>query len=226
MRFSAPSQVRSGLQANVDAVELPQPPEAPLRGGNVGERADAAQRGRYASHLERDGLLAVHQMEHIAFRQAERCSGSGREKDAIGREQLAPVLRHELRLQDRGAQDVDAAERDGALAAGDAGLQLERRARQRHAFEPRDARIERFRKTRAAAAHLEVRLAGERAHRGRHVAHRRAVDEVHAVPQRHAERDAGDGKRRAPAGTMGAEQDEQLQHRLTILPACVLFFWP
>ena len=80
-------------------------------------------------------------------------------------------------------------------------------------------RIERFRKTAAAAAHLEVGFAGERAHRRRHVAHRRAVDEMHAVAERHAERDAGDRERHAAARATRAEEDEQPQHRLTILPA-------
>jgi hypothetical protein len=210
-------QVRPGLQANVDAVELAQAVEAPLRSRDIGERADAPQRRRYAGDLERDGLLTVDQVKHISLFQAEGFGRRRRQQDAIRRKQLAAILGHELRLQDRRAQDVDAGERDGALAAGYAGLQLERRACQRHPFKLRDARIQRLREAAARAAHLEVGFAGERAHRGGDVAHCRLVDQMHAVAQRHAERDAGDRQRHAPARAAGAEEDEQPQHWLTIL---------
>ena len=51
----------------------------------------------------------------------------------------------------------------------------------------------------AAAAHLQVGLAGHGAHRGGEVLHGGAVDEIDAVAERHAERDADDGQRRRPS---------------------------
>ena len=102
---------------------------------------------------------------------------------------------------------------------GDADVELERRARQRDAGKPRDARVERFGKAGAAAAHLEVGLAGERAHRRRDVAHRGAVDQVHAVAERDAERDAGDRERHAPAAAARREEEEQPHHRLRSISA-------
>jgi len=157
------------------------------------------------------------QVQRVSFRQAEGVRGRRGKKNAVGCEQLGAVVLDKLRLQQAGTKNVDAGEQDGALAAGDGGLQLERRARHCHAGKLRDARIERLREAAARAAHFEIRLPRERAHRGRHVAHRRSIDEVHAVSQRHAERDAGDGERHAPARAARTEQDQQPEHRLTIL---------
>ena len=42
------------------------------------------------------------------------------------------------------------------------------------------------------------RLPRDRAHRRRHIAYRGAVHEMHAVAERHAERDTGRGQRHAP----------------------------
>src|SRR6185369_15386513 len=75
-----------------------------------------------------------------------------------------------------------------ALAAGEAGVELERRAGRRHAGHSRDARIERLGKAAAPAAHLEVGVAGELAHRGGQVLHRGAIYEINPIAQRHAER--------------------------------------
>src|SRR5687768_11707925 len=90
-------QVGPRLQAHVDAVELAQAVEAPLRSRDIGERTDAAQRARYAGDLEADGLLTVDQMQHISLRQAECLGRRRRQQHAIRRKQLAAVLRSEER---------------------------------------------------------------------------------------------------------------------------------
>jgi hypothetical protein len=210
---------RAGAQPHVDAIELAQAAEAPLRRRDVGDRREPVQRGQDPGDLEAGDARACDQRELAALREPERLRRGGGKKHTIGSEQLGTVLEHELRLEDRRAQDVDPGQAQGALACGDPGLQLERGTRHRDAGKLRDPRVERLREAAAAAAHLEIGLAGERAHRGGDVAHRRAVDEVNAVAQRDAERDAGHRERHAPARAAREEKQEHPQHRLTILSA-------
>ena len=212
--------VGAGRQPQVDAVQLAEPAEAPLRGRDVGERAHPSQGGEHLGDLQLHYSLTHHELEHIALSEGQGFGCGGGQEHAVRRQQLVAVLGDELRLQDRAAQDVDARDAQRALGAGDAGVELERRARHRHSADPRDLRIETFGEPSASAAHLEIGSSRDRAHGRGHVADRGAVDEVHAVAERHPECDAGDRQRHAPARAPRGEKAEQPEHRLTIR-ACV-----
>ena len=81
---------RSRLQAHVDAVELAQAAEAPLRGGDVGERADAlAATAATPATFSVDGLLADRPAEARRPSPGQRFGRRGRQKHAVRREQLA-----------------------------------------------------------------------------------------------------------------------------------------
>src|SRR6185295_6113884 len=60
--------------------------------------------------------------------------------------------------------------------------------------------------------HLQVRLAGHRANGSCELVHGGAIHEVHAVAERHAERDAGDREHRAGTRAAPAEESEKAQH--------------
>jgi len=63
-------------KAHVEAIELAQPLEAPLRAGDVDERRLAAQRGarQHAGDGVLHAALADHEPQPVAFAQAERGS--------------------------------------------------------------------------------------------------------------------------------------------------------
>src|SRR5256885_2174520 len=62
-------------------------------------------------------------------------------------------------------------------------------------------------------------LPRHRAHGRRDVFHGGAIDEVHRVAERHAERDAGNGKRDAPAWAVRIEKQEEAKHARALYTA-------
>ena len=189
--------VGPALQAHIEAVQLAEALEPPLRGGDVGQRLDAFEVHDPAD-LQLDCPVPDDQPQPIAFREL----GSGRrEEDLVGRQQLRPPL----------AQRIDADQPDGPLGPRQPGVELQAGAHRGDAGEPGDGRIERLRKSAAPAPYFQVRLAGEAAHRRGELVHRGAVDQVHAVAERDTEGDAEDREQRPPARAMGAEQ-QQAQH--------------
>src|SRR3954466_15841193 len=91
-------------------------------------------------------------------------------------------------------------------------VELEHRARHAHAGELCDLRVERLGEAAAAAAHFDVSFAGERAHGGRDIGDRRAIDEMYGVAERDAKRDAGDREQEAAARPTRVEQRGEAQH--------------
>ena len=172
-----------------------------------------AKQGGPRRPAARPPCLPDRQAQDPAFAELKRRGGGCGQEHLVGREELVATLHDELRLELRGAQDIHADDAHGALGSGDAGVELEHRARHRDARQPGNAHVQRFRKAGAPAAHLEVRLPRHRAHRGGDVAHRRAVHEVHAVAERHAERDAGGGKQQPAGRPARGEEPEQAEHR-------------
>ena len=154
--------VRPARNAHLQPIELAEPPEAPLRGGDVDERRLAAQRRlrQDARHGELERSLSDDEAQVLALAKPERRGRGSREERPVRREELVAILSRERRLQQRRAQDVDADHAQRALGAGEAGIELEHRARDAHAGELRDLRIERLGKAAAGAAHLDVGFAG------------------------------------------------------------------
>ena len=101
-------------EAQVDAVQLAQPPEAPLRGGDVGERRDAAQAGADHAGDDRVRPLADRRLfSGFSFRELQSAQ---RQKNHIRLQQLQPLRRivgEQRRLDQRRAQRIDADQADG-----------------------------------------------------------------------------------------------------------------
>ena len=191
--------VRAGGESQVDAIQLPGPSEPPLRRGDVGERGDPAQarRGKNARDLELDHLEAGDHAQFFALAQS-RLEGNERH---VGLQQRKPPLGlvQEQGGLDRGrAQRIDPDQADRA-PAGETRIELEHRARHRDAGNAGERGVQRLGKAGAAAAHLEVRFARERAHARRQLLDRGAVDQADGEAERDPERDAGDREEVAPA---------------------------
>jgi len=144
----------------------------------------------------------------------ERLRGAHREQYRVGLEQRVAqrrVGREQGRLQLRAAQRVDAehADRSGCgpalrfvrrpARAGDPGLQLQARTCDRDARQSSELHVQRIVESAAPAAHLEVCVSRERAHRRGELFDRGAVHQMHAETERDAERDADDREQRAQA---------------------------
>jgi hypothetical protein len=170
--------VGAARKVHVEAVELAQAIEAPLRRRDVGQRGESPQI-RDSGDLERHGARPDDQPDRCF---AEALGSKRREQHLVGREKLYLAL----------AQGVDADHAQRALRAGDADVELEARVHPRHAWKAGDLRIERLGKAAAPAAHLQVGFAGHRAHGSSEVFHGGPVQQVDAVAERHAERDAED----------------------------------
>ena len=190
--------IGAASEMHVEPVELAETREAPLRGGDIGERGKALQLGD-AVDLELDHAFSHHERQAAA---AELARGDGRQEHPVRREQLRPSE----------AQRVNADHTHGPLGTRDSRVQLQHGIHPRDAGEARDLREKGLREAAAAAANLQVRLSRQRAHRRRKVRHGGPVHEVHAVAERHAERDAGNGKRGAAAGTAPAKDRQKAQH--------------
>src|SRR5207302_4088642 len=164
----------------------------------VGQRFDAFD-VQHPADLQLDRAVPDHQPQPIAFH--ELGGGSGQE-NFVGREQLRPPL----------AQRIDADHPDAALGPRQPGVEFQPGTHRGDPREPGDHRIERLRKSAAPASDLQVRLAGEAAHRRGELVHRGAVDQVHAVAERDTEGDAEDREQRPAARAARAEHPEQTQH--------------
>jgi hypothetical protein len=183
---------------HIQAVQLAEPIEAPLGGGDVGERADSLELPD-SGHFKRHDSRPDHQPERVP---SDELAGERRKQGLVGSQELGPSL----------AQHIGADDTQRAFGSSDADLQLEGGIHPRHARQAGDARIERLREAGPAAPHLQVRLARYGAHRGGEVLDRRAVDEVHAVAERYTEGDAHYGEHRAAARAAPAEDREEPQH--------------
>lgn len=122
----------------------------------------------------------------------------------------------ERRLEHRSAQHVDTGDMERVLGIGDADIELEHRAYGVYAADARNGRVKGFRETAAPAAHFDIGFSGDGAYGSRYVRHRRAVDEVHGVSQRNAERDAQDRQEQAGASAMRIEDEREAQHRWSL----------
>ena len=185
-------------EVHIQAVQLPEPIQAPLRGGNVGEGGESLQLA-CARHLELHDPRADDQAQPLLPELGCRL----REQHLVRREQLGPAE----------PQRVQPDHADGALGAGDAGLELEPRVHPRHAGQPGDLRVKRLGKAGAPASHLQARLAGEQPHGRGQVLDGGAVHEKHRVAERDTERDAGHREQRPAARSAAAEDEKQAQHR-------------
>jgi len=82
------SRSAPALKAHIEAVQLPEALEPPLRGGDVGQRFDALD-VEHAGDLQLDRPLPDHQPQPVAFHEL---GGGWGEENFVGREQLRPPL--------------------------------------------------------------------------------------------------------------------------------------
>src|SRR3954466_14677894 len=94
--------------------------------------------------MELDCTRADDEAERAAFLKTQRGGRTGGKNDIVRRQELEAILGGERGLQYRAAQDVETNDAQRLFGAGHADVELERRAYEPHAREPRDARIERL----------------------------------------------------------------------------------
>src|SRR5882724_643361 len=150
--------------------------------------------------------------QRAALLEAQRGGCTCRKEDVIRRQELEAIFGRECGLQDCRAQDVETDDAQRLFRAGDADVELERRAHGAYARQPRDPWVERLRKARAPASHLDVGFTGDRADRRGDVLHRGPVHQVDRIAERDAERDARHGERDPAARPVRVEEHEQAQH--------------
>jgi hypothetical protein len=213
-------------KAQSDAVQLPQAVQrhcavAISVSATIARRARGGQR---ADHFELDGIETREQHQPAAGAQPQPLRRACDSSTVSGR-RSSPTSSADARTARAAA---------APRATGRAPPRGSRRrprvpprarapgSRRRHR-QARERRIERFGKTGAPAAHLEVRLARERAHARGQLADRGAVDEVHAEGERHAERHAAtdSSRARAPVREAGVEGEEEAHAAVRYRPYCL-----
>ena len=107
------------------------------------------------------------------------------------------------------------------LGAGEADIELEHRAYRANAGNSGDSRVERVGKARTPTTHFDVGFSGYGTYGRGYIGHRSAIDKMHRVAERHAERDTDDREEKARPRPARIEEQRKAEHPPTIPASAV-----